>query len=71
MVGDVATTSADWVTGSAVGAEDTSVAVEQSKVLSGTGVLLLVRAVEDVVGLVGGVHHITPDKSGGNLDMLV
>jgi hypothetical protein len=60
MVSDSVSTSADWVTGSAVGAENRGIAVEESEVLRGTGVLLLAGTVENVVGLVGSVHNVTP-----------
>jgi hypothetical protein len=70
MVSDSVSTSADWVTGSAVGAEDWGVAVEESEVLRGTGVLLLVGTVKNVVGLVGSVHNVTPEESGSNLESL-
>jgi hypothetical protein len=55
---------ADWVTSSAVRAEDRGVAVQASEVICASRVGLLVRSIENVPGLVGGVHHITPKKGG-------
>jgi hypothetical protein len=71
VVGDSGAVGAHWVAGGAVGAEDWCVAVQESEVLWATGVLLLGGAVEDVVGLVGGVEDIAPEESSGNFEMLV
>jgi hypothetical protein len=58
--------SADWVTSSAVVAEERSVAAETGEVVGAAGVLLLGGTVEDVVGLVGSVHDIAPEECGTN-----
>lgn len=55
-----------WVAGSAVRTENRGVAVETGEVVGAAGVLLQTRAVEDVVGLVGGVHDVAPEESGGD-----
>lgn len=66
MVGDDVAASADGVAGCAVGAEDACVAVEAGEVLGAAAVGLLVCAVEDVVGLVGGVHYVSPEEGGAD-----
>jgi hypothetical protein len=66
VLGNDVAPGADWVAGSAVGAEDGGVAVQAGEVLNGTGVWALGGAVENVVGLVGGVPHVAPQESGGN-----
>jgi hypothetical protein len=58
--------SADWVTSSAVVAEERSVTAETREVVSTAGILLQGGTVEDVVGLVGSVHDIAPEERGTN-----
>ena len=63
MLRDVVAVGADWVTGSAVRAQDGRVAVEALKVGTSTGPGLLVGTIENVVWLVGSVLDITTQKS--------
>jgi len=70
MFGNGATVGADWVTGSAVGAQNRGVAVETGEVFGLAGVLLLGGTVKHVVGLVGGVHDITPEESSSDYRVL-
>lgn len=66
MVSDDVAASADWITGSTVRAEDTSVAVEAGEVISAAAVGLLARTIKNIVWLVGSVHHVTPEESGAD-----
>jgi hypothetical protein len=60
-----------WVTGSAVRAEDAGIAVKQGEGVGWARVGLLGGAVEDVVGLIGGVKNVTPEECGTNWGALV
>lgn len=68
-VGHNITAGADWVTSSAVRAEHRCVAVEACEILWLASVGLLVGTVEHVVGLVGSMHHVSPEKSCRDLCM--
>lgn len=66
MLLNVVSTSADWVAGSAVGAEHRGPAVEAGEVGASARGGLLVSAIKNVVGLVGSVLDITPDEDGSD-----
>jgi hypothetical protein len=70
VLSNIVTTRADRVAGSAVRAEHGSVTVEEFEITTGTGVVVQTSAVEDVVGLVGSVTNITPNKSSDNYEPL-
>jgi hypothetical protein len=70
VVINVVASGADWVTSSAVRAEDWGVAVQACEVLSGAAVLSQTGSVEHVVGLVGGVLDIAPEESGSDYMLL-
>jgi hypothetical protein len=60
-----------WITSSAVRAEDAGIAVKHGERVGGARVGLLGGAIEDVVGLVGGVKNVTPEERGTDWGMLV
>jgi hypothetical protein len=66
MLSDICTTSAYWVTTSAVRAKDRRVAVEAGQSLAATRIFLLVSTVKDIVGLVSCVADISPEKSSSH-----
>jgi hypothetical protein len=68
---DILAASADWVASSAVSAKDRRVAVQTSKFCSVARSRSLVGTVKNVVGLVGSMPNVTPEKSGGNWMELV
>jgi hypothetical protein len=63
---DIVAVGADWVSLSAVRAEDRCVLVEARKGVGAAAVLLQTSTVEDVVWLVGLVHDIAPEESSSN-----
>lgn len=67
MLLHVVSTGADGVAACAVGAQDGGVAAEAREVVCAAGVGALVGAVEDVVGLVGGVENVAEEGYGSDL----
>ena len=66
MVGDVVAASAHWVASRAVRAQDIGVTVEACKIVAGTSPAALIRAIKNVVGLVGSVTDVAEDRDGGD-----
>jgi hypothetical protein len=66
VLADIVALGADWVSLSAVRAEDGCVAVQARERVGAAAALLQTGAVEDVVWLVGLVHDIAPEESSSN-----
>jgi hypothetical protein len=66
VLADIVAVSANWVSLSAVRAQDRCVAVQACEGVGAAAVLLQTRAVEDVVWLVGYMHDIAPEESSSN-----